>query len=129
MEIMDTKIKETIEQAESIALATWGNGGVNVVPISVITVEGEEVHLYDFFMNKTAENIKTNPEIALVCWTGFEGVQIKADVVYEESGNIFDQAVEVMKERFPERTLKAVLRLQPKAIHNVAPGSLGEKIS
>tara|TARA_B100000508_G_scaffold139799_1_gene138907 strand:+ start:6583 stop:6963 length:381 start_codon:yes stop_codon:yes gene_type:complete len=126
---MDTKIKETIEQAESIALATIGNGGVNVIPISVISVVGDEIHLYDFFMNKTAENIKTNPEAALVCWTGFEGVQVKAQVSYDAAGEVFEAAVPIMKERFPERTLKAVLKLAPTAIHDVAPGSLGGKIS
>lgn len=125
---MEVKIKETVEKADSVALATIGVGGVNVIPISVVSVVDEEVHLYDFFMNKTAENIKENSQVALVCWTGFEGVQIKAKAVYETSGEIFDQATVVMKERFPERTLRAVLRLQPNAIHNVAPGSLGEQI-
>jgi len=33
-----------------------------------------------------------------------------------------------MKERFPDRTLRAVIRLTPDMVYDVAPGATGENI-
>ena len=48
---MTQDIKDTIKNSVSAALATTGPSGLNVVPISVFEVRGEEVHLYDFETN------------------------------------------------------------------------------
>ena len=112
-----------IKSCDAYALATTGPHGVNVVPISVVEVKGDEIHLYDFFMRKTADNIKSEPEVAFVGWRGFSGLQIKARAVYETAGEVYEKAVTEMKERFPDRTLAAVIRLTPTAVYDVAPGA------
>lgn len=125
---MNEHIKHTIETATAVALATTGSHGVNLIPISVVTVHDNEIFLYDFFMNKTAENIQANATVVLTCWTGFSGVQVKATAHYQTDGSVFESAVQVMKERFPDRTLKAIIRLTPVAVFDVAPGQNGVQL-
>lgn len=125
---MTEQIRQIISDATAHALATTGPYGVNVVPISVVELVGEEIHLYDFFMQKTAENIKAEPSVALTSWYGFLGVQIKATAVYETTGEVYEAAVLAMKQRFPDRTLQAVIRLTPTAAYDVAPGASGEDL-
>ena len=125
---MHEQIKRKIVGATSAALATTGPAGLNVVPLSVWEVVGDEVHCYDFFMNKTAENLQAGAPVALTCWQGFTGVQMKASAVYETSGEVYGEAVEVMKERFPDRALKAVVRLTPTEAYDVAPSTAGDNL-
>ncbi len=70
---MKQKIRESIEGFSAAALATSGPSGINVVPMSVVDVSGEEIHLYDFFLGKTVENIKLQSAVAFTFWKGFEG--------------------------------------------------------
>lgn len=114
--------------SDSHALATTGPHGVNVAPISVVELRGDEIHLYDFFMHKTAENMQAEPQVAFTSWQGFHGVQVKANAVYETSGEVYEAAVVEMKQRFPDRTLHAVIRLIPTAIYDVTPGASGEDL-
>jgi hypothetical protein len=125
---MHEQIRRVITGSESYALATTGPHGVNVIPISVVELRGDEIHLYDFFMHKTAENILAEPHVAFTCWQGFRGVQVKATAVYETSGGVYEAAVAEMKQRFPDRTLRAVIRLTPTVVYDVAPGASGEDI-
>jgi predicted pyridoxine 5'-phosphate oxidase superfamily flavin-nucleotide-binding protein len=120
---MDRKIQKIIKQSSCHALATSGPHGINVVPVSVVEVYGNEIHLYDFFMRKTAENIKAEPRVALTSWREFTGVQIKATAVYETEGPAFEGAVLKMGHLFPDRTLHAVIRLTPTEVYDVAPGA------
>ena len=125
---MTTKIEKIITECDAYALATTGPHGVNVVPLSVVAVHDGEIHLYDFFMHKTAENIQANSGVAFTCWQGFRGLQIKATATYETEGTVFSTAVPEMKERFPDRTLRAVIRLTPTAVYDIAPGASGENL-
>lgn len=125
---MHEQIRRIITGSDAHALATTGPHGVNVVPLSVVEVVGDEIHLYDFFMHKTAENIQVEPQVAFTSWQGFRGVQIKATAAYETSGEVYEAAVVEMKERFPDRTLHAVIRLTPTAVYDIAPGASGEDL-
>lgn len=122
---MKQVIQNKIEGATSMALATNGPHGLNLVPISVWEVHGEEIFMFDFFMAKTAENIKVDPTAAITCWRDFVGLQIKVNAVYETAGEEYDAAVIRMKERFPDRTLSGLIRLTPTAVYDVAPGANG----
>ena len=123
---MNEQIRRIITGSDAHALATTGPHGVNVVPLSVVELRGDEIHLYDFFMHKTAENIKAEPKVALTSWQGFRGVQVKADAVYATDGEVYEAAVKEMKERFPDRTLHGVIRLTPTEVYDIAPGASGE---
>ena len=109
-----------IETALARALATSGPHGVNVVPVSVLKVESDKVYLYNFFMGKTVENIAVQPLVALTCWQGLEGIQIKAIAEYVSGGPMFESAVEEMKMRFPDRTLKGVIVVIPTAVYDIS---------
>lgn len=119
------RLKRLLEGVTASALASTGPHGLNVVPVSVVMVKDDEIHLYDFFMRKTAENIQVEPKVALTCWSGFSGFQIKAEAVYDTAGEVYELAVIEMKERFPDRTLRAVIRLKPTAVYDIAPSASG----
>ena len=113
---MKTEIEQAITGASAMALATTGVHGVNVVPVSVVKVVGDTIHLFNFFMHKTVDNLVSAPEVAFSCWQGLSGVQIKATATYVTEGALFEEAVSEMLERFPTRTLGGVIVLEPSAI-------------
>jgi predicted pyridoxine 5'-phosphate oxidase superfamily flavin-nucleotide-binding protein len=121
-------IKEFILNADSKALATFANENINVVPVSVIKIQDENIILLNFFMGKTVENIKLNNKVAIVFWKGLDGYQIKCEVKYLEEGEMYENENKWSKENFPERMLKGVLILEPKEIFDVALTNPGAKI-
>ncbi len=118
---MDTHVVKFIEQAESKALATFGDLGINVVPVSSIKIVEGKIWLINYFMDKTLQNIIANKKAALVCWTKMMGYQIKGEVEYKTEGAEFDQAVEWIHQMLPDRTVKGLLILSPDEIHDIAP--------
>lgn len=118
--MLNEAMQEMLISADGKALATTGPHGINVVPVSVISVSTDEIVLYDFFMDKTVENLKVEPAVALSAWKGLEGVQVKATAAYVTEGEGYITAVEAMQQQFPERTLKGILLLTPVAVYDVA---------
>lgn len=116
-------IKTHIEDAEGRALATTGPHGVNCVPVSVVKVLDDTIHLFDFFMGKTVENLKTEPEVALSCWKGLCGVQVKATASYVTEGEVFEAAKIEMKSCHPDRVLSGVIVLEPSAFYDISAGA------
>ncbi|MCA9356661.1 pyridoxamine 5'-phosphate oxidase family protein [Candidatus Nomurabacteria bacterium] len=116
-------IIDALQNAEARALATTGPHGINVVPFSVIDVSETEIHLFNFFMSKTVENLKENKTVALIAWSGLAGIQIKGEADYVESGEMFDSYTKEMKERFPERTLHGIITIKPSYLYDVSAGS------
>ena len=125
---MTTDIAETITNAESRALATTGPHGVNVVPVSVVEVVGDEIHLFDFFMNKTVANLKADPAVTLTAWSGLVGIQVKAVANYQAEGELFETSVPQMKVRFPDRILSGVIVLRPTDIFDISAGPNAGKL-
>ena len=110
-----------VTSATGRALATSGPCGLNVVPVSAAHIVSDTIRLYDFFMNKTVVNIKQNPQVALSCWDGLAGVQIKAKAEYVTDGADFAQANTWAKEAYPERVLRGVIILQPTECYSISP--------
>ena len=73
-------IAEAILSAENKALATEGAHGINVVPVSTLRIVDGKIWLMNYFLGKTLENILMRPHVALACWKGLEGYQIKGAV-------------------------------------------------
>jgi uncharacterized protein len=115
-------VTDAVIAAEARALATSGPAGINVVPVSVVEVTDTSIYLFDFFMNKTVENICLQPDVALVVWKGLTGVQIKATAQYVTDGDIYDSYVISMKVMYPGRTLRGVLVLTPTSVYDVSAG-------
>jgi len=72
-------------------------------------------------MDKTHENITSNPSVALACWSGMVGIQIKGDVKYITEGEYFDSLVSWVKSENPDRATKGVLIISPEEVFDVGP--------
>ncbi len=120
-----------IENADHKALATFGRGGVNVAPVSVVKLVGDTIWLHDFYMGKTIENLKENSGAALAFWRGFSGVQVKGDVVLENEGARFEAAKAWIGEHYPDRTLRRLLVLYPQAVFDLSVGTktMGQRLA
>jgi hypothetical protein len=122
---MTSDIITAVNTAEQAALATQGPNGLNVVPISVFDAAEGEVRICHFFMQKTIENLEAEAEAAFSCWAGLAGVQFHGTVAIERAGPLFTEYERRMEERFPERTLCALLRFTPTSTYSVTPGQGG----
>lgn len=118
---MNKQIEHAILNASGRALATCGPEGINVIPVSAANVIDGKIHLFDFFMAKTVANVKVDDQVALACWEGLTGVQIKATAEYVTKGAIFEETSAWAKEAYPERTLRGVLVLSPTECYSVTP--------
>lgn len=107
--------------ADSKALATNGPHGLNVVPVSSIRIVDGKLWLINYFFNKTLDNIRANPRVALVGWKGFTGFQVRADVEYLEEGPLYEEAKKWVAETLPDRTVKGLLVLTPAEVYDIAP--------
>lgn len=117
---LSERIITGITTAEAKALATTGPQGVNVVPVSVVQVTSEQIMLYDFFMGKTVENILAVDEVSLACWRGVSGIQIKARARYVNDAATVAMAQAELSAQYPERVVRGVLLLEPKAVYSVS---------
>jgi predicted pyridoxine 5'-phosphate oxidase superfamily flavin-nucleotide-binding protein len=115
--------REILETADGKALATYSSvTGVNVVPVSSIRVEGDEIVLVNYFFAKTLANIAEDPNVSLAAWKGLSGCQIKATARYETQGERFDSVVAWIKETIPSRVVKGVLIMTPLHCYDVSAG-------
>lgn len=121
MTIITPVIEKLILQASAKALASYNDGDINVVPVSTVKIVDDTIWLVDYFMEKTAANIKKNPHVSLVCRKDMIGYQIKGIVLYLESGELFDTACEWIKPIHPDRTVKGLIVLKPAGVFDIAP--------
>ena len=122
--------KAILTTATAKALATKGTQGINVVPVSALEVQGHNIVLFDFFMNKTVQNIKSDSEVALTCWQGPCGIQVKGRAEYHSAGEIYSKASDDMKQRFPERILHGIILIKPACIYDISAGEgAGKRIA
>lgn len=122
--MIDEKIQSIILAAEAKSLATYSNEqGINVVPVSTVTIRNGNIILMNYFMGKTFANLNQNPKAALACWKGFEGIQIKAEVQYQNSGDLFDEMKSWINEILPDRALYGILILSPIEIFDISASS------
>jgi len=117
---IDEYIEKFILSAESKALATYSKI-LNVVPVSTVFIVDGKIWLINYFLNKTLDNIMENPHVALVCWKGFVGYQIKGPVLYVENGEYFEIAKERVAKILPERVVKGLLIISPESVYDISP--------
>lgn len=120
---LSKKAVDFILHADGKALATIGKYGINVVPLSTIRIVDGKLWLMNYFMKKTLKNILEEPLVALACWRGLDGVQIKGHVEYFESGDAVEEAREWVNKNVPDRTVKGLLILTPEEEYSVAPSA------
>jgi len=118
---LSPQIVDIILHADNKALATTGPHGINVVPVSTVRIVGDNILLMNYFLKKTLDNILEQPHIALVCWKGFDGYQIKGTVEYSESGDAFEEARTWVEKNLKNRVLKGLIILKPENIYDISP--------
>ncbi len=115
------QVIEGILQADSKAFATNGKHGINVIPVSTIRVVDDKILLMNYFLGKTLENIEENPHVALTCWKGLTGYQIKGTALYAIDGDVFKEAKEWVEQNVSNRTLKGLLIITPEYVYDISP--------
>ena len=133
---MNQRMKEIFEKQETIVLATATKDGVpNVVPVTAKKIiDDETILISDQFFNKTLNNMKDNPQIALTIWDKHEGYQIKGMVTIETSGRRFEETAKWIEEmgkslNLPLKSKGAVI-VKITEIYNVSPGpDAGAKVA
>ena len=118
---MDEFIKEFILNSSSKALATFGDTGLNVVQVSTVFINEDNIILVDYFMEKTVKNILENKNVSFTAWKDLFGYQIKGECIYNKEGELFEQTVLKVKEILPERVVRGILIISPKEIFDIAP--------
>lgn len=116
-------IIDAILQADNKALATKGENDVNVVPVSTIFVRKGKIWLVNYFFRKTAENVRRDPRVALACWKGTEGYQIKGYCDYRTDRTTLAPIKKWAADKFPDRTVHGLLIITPHSVHNIAASS------
>ncbi len=93
-------VKESLSGTKLVYLATSSQDRVpNVVPIAAFRILDDGTMLIsDQFFNKTLQNMKENPKIALSWWGDKGGFQIKGTVTIHTNDEIFGQDVAWMKD-------------------------------
>lgn len=120
--MFSSTIRDVLSTAAAKAFATYGNTGINVVPVSMIRVNDDTIWLFDFFMDKTVQNLDVKAPVALTAWTDMKGIQVKADAQYITVGDEFTEAVAWVKGQNPARVVKGLIILTPTKIHDISPG-------
>lgn len=123
------EVAEFIKSAGSKTLATIGEDGPNVVPISMVSLDGEHIVISDCFMDKTRQNVQKDPRAALAFWQGMEGMQLKGEITYEKDGDRFGQYAAKLAEDHPDRQLCGVLVFAPEKVYDLSPKNAGAVIA
>ncbi len=124
-------VKESLSGTKLVYLATSSQDRVpNVVPIAAFKILDDGTMLIsDQFFNKTLQNMKENPKIALSWWGDKGGFQIKGTVTIHTNDEIFRQDVAWMKESFPRFVPKSAVIVKITDVYAVKPGpDPGKKI-
>ena len=125
------EVKESLAGTKLVYLATSSQDRVpNVVPIAAFKIRDDgTVLISDQFFNKTLQNMKDNPKIALSWWGDKGGFQIKGTVTIHTNDETFRQDVAWMKESWPKFVPKSAVILTITDVYAVKPGpEPGKKI-
>jgi uncharacterized protein len=125
------EMKESLTATKIVFLATSSKKGTpNVVPIGAFKLLDDETLLIsDQFFNKTLQNMKENPEIALSWWGEKGGYQFKGSVTLHTNDEVFRKDVTWMKEIRPNLTPKSAIIMKIFAVYQVKAGAdAGKKL-
>lgn len=130
---LTSEVRNVIERQGVFPIATASKDGLpNVVPMTFVKVfDDENLLIVDNFMNKTKQNIKSNPYISICVWDleNKLSYQIKGKVTIHDSGPVFEQARTWVKEKMPALQPKAAVLLKVTNIYVCQPGeSLGQEL-
>lgn len=117
------EIEESLREAKTAFLATSSGDGIpNVVPIAAFTVlEDGGLLISDQYFNKTLQNMRENPRIALSWWGSRGGFQIKGTVTLHADDEVFERNAAWMRERWPKFVPKSAVLVTITDVYIVKP--------
>ena len=136
MASLNTRMKEIFAKQGIFVLGTADlKGTPNVVPVGAVKIlDDETILISDQYFQKTLNNLRENPKVALSFWELSEGYQIKGEAKIYTEGTIYEETAEWIRQRSEEigRPLKSkgAIIIKITAIYWVTPGSLaGQRIA
>jgi predicted pyridoxine 5'-phosphate oxidase superfamily flavin-nucleotide-binding protein len=124
-------MKDIAAKARIFIVATSSKEGKpNGVPIAFLRImSDEEVMLIDTLMYKTRQNIDEHPVVAVSYWSQDDhyGYQLKGKVRVETSGELFDDAVQWLKDRGSKSQPKSVIMLKVDEAYYIGRGKDSSK--
>ena len=130
---LTAEMKEAFGKMKIFPIATASKDGTpNVVPIGVVElISDDTIWITDNFMNKSLENLTTNPKIALFIWgPEIKGCfQIKGHATIKTSGGDFDLMKEKINKKNPALPARSLIIVKITAVFECQPGpNAGSKI-
>ena len=127
MATITEEMKEVASKTRGFAIATATmDGDPHLIPVAFGKVlSDDEILLMGIYMQKTLENIRMNPKVAVSVWDmeSRKGYEFKGDAKIETSGAVFDEGVNMVKSRAPQLSPKAAVVVKVKSIYVRSPGS------
>jgi len=130
---LTAEMKEAFGKMKIFPVATASKDGTpNVVPIGVVElVSDDTIWITDNFMNKTMDNLKSNPKIALYVWGAeIKGCyQIKGHVTIKTSGKEYEDMKAKINKKNPALPARSLLIVKITDVFECKPGATaGTKI-
>ncbi len=108
---MPPEVRDALAKQKPVPIATASKSGVpNVIFVGAFKIlDDENIMIADNFFYKTAQNLKENPKIAILCYDGQskKSFQIKGSVNLLTEGENFEQMrkwVHGINEKLPAKT-------------------------
>lgn len=109
-------IKEALEilkTREFVAVASAEKGGKpNSAPKFLLKIVGRIIYFIDYSIGKTAENLKTNPEVSLsfIDMDTLVGYRLNGKVEIVEKGMIYDDCLRELQEKTTNLTVERIIK-------------------
>ncbi len=133
---MTDRMQDLFTKVPTAILATaTNNGAPNAIPVGAKKIiDPETILISDQFFNKTLANLKTNPNVAVSFWEGYEGYQLKGTATIETSGNRYEETAAWIKDMGDKAGMplksKGVVIIKIDEIFGLAPGpGAGKKLA
>ena len=127
------EMKDAFAKMKIFPVATASKDGVpNVIPIGIVElVSDDTIWITDNFMNKTMDNLKANPKIAMYVWGAeIKGCyQIKGHVTIKTSGKEYEDMKAKINKKNPALPARSLLIVKITDVFECKPGATaGTKI-
>jgi uncharacterized protein len=124
---LTAEMKEAFAKMKIFPVATAAQDGTpNVVPIGVVElVSDDTIWITDNFMNKSLENLKANPKIALYIWgPEIKGCfQVKGHATVKTSGKDFEEMKAKLNKKNPALPARSLVIVKITDVFECKPGA------
>ena len=118
---LTAEMKEAFSKMKIFPVATASKDGTpNVIPIGIVElISDDTIWITDNFMNKTLDNLKANPKIAIYIW----GAEIKGHVTIKTSGKEYEEMKAKINKKNPALPARSLLIVKITEVFECKPGA------